>query len=156
AGPAGSVCARLGEPAGAGQAPVEPAALTPAGEMPRAPAATTPPAGLGLPAFGATPEEGDEPAPAAPSPPKKGFRLKATWDNGLWLDSPDDQFHIHVGGNSQIDTTWLIGPHGVFAIPGGGMNGVENAAATMLRRVRLRLEGDLYDQFDYIIEYDFA
>jgi phosphate-selective porin OprO/OprP len=109
-----------------------------------------------LPALGATPEEGGEPAAAAPRPPKKGFRLEATWDNGLWLDSPDDQFHIHVGGNAQIDSTWLIGPHSVFAIPGGGQNGVENAAATMLRRVRLRFEGDLYDQFDYIVEYDFA
>jgi phosphate-selective porin OprO/OprP len=44
----------------------------------------------------------------------------------------------------------------VFAIPGGGTNGVENAAATFLRRVRLRFDGDIYDQFDYMVEYDFA
>jgi phosphate-selective porin OprO/OprP len=44
----------------------------------------------------------------------------------------------------------------VFAIPGGGQNGVENDAATFLRRVRLRLDGDIFDQFDYMVEYDLA
>src|SRR5262249_22125348 len=38
----------------------------------------------------------------------------------------------------------------------GGTSGIGNAAGTFLRRVRLRLEGDIYDQFDYIVEYDFA
>jgi phosphate-selective porin OprO/OprP len=130
--------------------------LGPAGEPAGSPAAATPPASLGLPTTEEVLEGGGD-RQAAPAPPaKRGFRLEATWDNGLWLDSADDQFHLHVGGNAQIDSTWLIGPHGVFAIPGGGQNGVENAAATFLRRVRLRFEGDLYDQFDYIVEYDLA
>jgi phosphate-selective porin OprO and OprP len=93
--------------------------------------------------------------PPTPSP-KRTFHLEASWDNGLVLESDDEQFHVHVGGNAQVDSTWLIGPKGVFAIPGGGQNGVENAAATLLRRVRLRLDGDLYGQFDYVVEYDLA
>jgi phosphate-selective porin OprO and OprP len=94
---------------------------------------------------------------APPAPPEnRRFRLEASWDNGLWLEAPDNRFRVHVGGNAQVDSTWLIGPHGVFAIPGGGMNGVENAAATFIRRARFRLEGDVWDQFDYVVEYEFA
>jgi phosphate-selective porin OprO/OprP len=96
-------------------------------------------------------------APALPPhPEKKGTLLEATWDNGLRFYSEDDRFHIHVGGNVQVDSTWLIAPLGAFAIPGGGMNGVENASATFIRRARLRLEGDIFGQFDYVFEVDFA
>jgi phosphate-selective porin OprO/OprP len=44
----------------------------------------------------------------------------------------------------------------VFAIPGGGMNGVGNSAATFLRRAILQADGSIFDQFDYIIQFDFA
>src|SRR5262245_31153367 len=95
-------------------------------------------------------------APPDDGKQRRSFQLEASWEDGLRLRSADDQFHVHVGGNAQIDSTWLIGPKGVFAVPGGGTNGVENASATFLRRARLRVEGDLFDQFDYIVEYDFA
>jgi phosphate-selective porin OprO/OprP len=89
-------------------------------------------------------------------PEKKSFELQASWTEGLQFKSGDDQFHIHVGGNAQIDSTWIIGPKSAFDIPGGGMNGVENASATFIRRARLRVEGDIFDQFDFVVEYDFA
>jgi len=92
----------------------------------------------------------------SPHPEKQRFHLEASWDNGLILESDDKQFHLHVGGNAQIDSTWLIGPQSAFALPSGGSNGVGNAAATFLRRARLRAEGDIFDQFDYVVEYDFA
>jgi phosphate-selective porin OprO/OprP len=94
-------------------------------------------------------------APAGDDKEKRRFPLQATWDYGLYFGW-DDVFRLHVGGNAQVDSTWLIGPKGLFAIPGGGMNGVENAAATFLRRARLRAEGTIYDQFDFIVEYDFS
>ncbi|MFO0945558.1 MAG: porin [Planctomycetota bacterium] len=89
-------------------------------------------------------------------PADRKLRLEASWEDGLHFRTPDERFHLHVGGNAQLDSTWLIGPNGVFAIPGGGENGVGNSSATFLRRARLRLDGDLFDQFDYIFEYDFA
>src|SRR5262245_52114630 len=98
---------------------------------------------------------GDIPVPS-PRPPKGRFRLETSWNNGLRFESDDEWFHIHVGGNAQIDCAWLIGPKGVFAIPGGGTNGLENASAILLRRARLRAEGDIFDQFDYVLEYDLA
>jgi phosphate-selective porin OprO/OprP len=82
--------------------------------------------------------------------------LTAGWLNGLRFRSADDAFHIHVGGNAQIDSTWLIGPKGAFAVPNGSTSGIGNASATFLRRARLRVEGDIFDQVDFIVEYDFA
>src|SRR3954451_8587875 len=112
----------------------------------------------------AAPEPAPEPAPAPagellflpqPAAPEKP-RLEASWDHGLWFESAGKQFRVHVGGIGQVDATWPIGPHGVYALPGGGTNGVENSSAIFLRRARFRVEGDVYDQFDFIVEYDFA
>ncbi|HZY84048.1 MAG TPA: hypothetical protein VFE78_04415, partial [Gemmataceae bacterium] len=79
---------------------------------------------------------------APPSPRKRRFPLQASWDNGLIFESEDEQFHLHVGGVGQIDTVWLIGPQSVFALAGGGANGVGNAQATQLRRAILQADGD--------------
>jgi phosphate-selective porin OprO/OprP len=83
-------------------------------------------------------------------------RLESFWDNGYRLESSDKQFRLHIGGNAQLESAWLIGPHGAFAIPGGDANGILNAQGTFLRRVRFRLDGDLWSLFDYAVEYDFA
>ncbi len=81
----------------------------------------------------------------------------SSWSDGLRFRSADDNFHIHVGGNAQIDSTWLIGANSAFSLPNNGsISGIGNASATFLRRVRLRVEGDIYDQFDFVVEYDFA
>jgi len=102
------------------------------------------------------PETGGEVAPSAPARPSDRLRLEANWQNGLRFDSGDDQCHLHVGGSAQLDSTWLIGPKSLFVLPGNASNGVENAAATELRRVRLQFDGDLYGMFDYVVAYDFA
>jgi phosphate-selective porin OprO/OprP len=93
---------------------------------------------------------------AAPALPADALILQASWQNGLRFSSSDNQCHIHVGGLAQIDSTWLIGPKSVFLLPGGEMNGLENASATQLRRVRLQVDGDLYSMFDFVVSYDFA
>src|SRR5262245_62166568 len=132
----------------AGPGLAQPPAVAPPTELPgpRPAAAEVPP----------TPDAGGDALLFLPPPPKSKTQLEASWDNGLWFASADGQFRLHVGGNAQVDSTWLIGPQSVFALPGGGSNGVGNAAATFLRRVRPRFEGDLFDQFDYILEVDLA
>jgi len=87
---------------------------------------------------------------------ERKYLLSAGWINGLRFASADDSFHVHVGGNAQIDSTWLIAPKGAFALPNGSISGAGNASATFLRRARLRVDGDIYDQFDFVVEYDFA
>jgi phosphate-selective porin OprO/OprP len=101
--------------------------------------------------------EGGESVPLADlSQKKRRILLEASWDDGLRFQSADDQFQVHVGGIVHLDTVWLIGPQSVFALPGGGSNGVGNAQATQLRRAILEVEGTIFGQFDYVIEYDFA
>jgi phosphate-selective porin OprO/OprP len=119
--------------------------MTPTPEGPVVPAEGSP-----LPADGpATPE------PAA-QPQKHRVPLEVIWDNGLYFESADDKLRLHVGGVGMLDTVWLIGPQSLFAAPGGGSNGVGNAQATQLRRAILEADGELFGQFDYMIEYDFA
>lgn len=96
-------------------------------------------------------------APAITPPEDRVPALMGSWTNGLRFRSGDGAFNIHVGGNAQIDSTWLIGPNSAFSLPNnGGLSGIGGAAASFLRRARLRVEGDIYDQFDFIVEYDFA
>jgi phosphate-selective porin OprO/OprP len=97
----------------------------------------------------------DRPGSAA-EPRKQPILLQATWDNGLVFTSDNKQFNIHVGGIGMIDTVWLIGPHSVFEAPGGGTSGVGNAQASLLRRAILQADGNIFDQFDYSIQFDFA
>jgi phosphate-selective porin OprO/OprP len=106
--------------------------------------------GLGIP------HHADQILMSAPPPAEHRFPLQASWDNGLRLESEDKQFSLHIGGIGQIDTVFLIGPQSVFAAPGGGINGVGNAEATLLRRGILQADGTIFDQFDYIIAFDFA
>jgi phosphate-selective porin OprO/OprP len=97
-----------------------------------------------------------EAVPEEDCPPRRRVHLDCSWDDGLIFESENKAFRIHVGGSAQIDSTWLIGPDSVFAAPGGGTSGIGNASATFLRRARFRMDGELYDQFDFMIEYDLA
>ena len=106
--------------------------------------------------FEPVPEPG---TPAEPGTCTTGGRrtsMAVFWDHGVWFETANDQFRIHLGGSAQIDSTWLIGPHSVFALPDGSANGIGNSAATFLRRARLRADGELFGMFDFVIEYDFA
>jgi phosphate-selective porin OprO/OprP len=101
------------------------------------------------------PREGSE-SLAEPKEDERKPTLTAGWLDGLHFRSRDDVFRIHVGGNVQIDSTWLIGPNSAFFTPSGSTSGIGGASATFIRRARIRLDGDIFDQFDYMIEYDLA
>jgi phosphate-selective porin OprO/OprP len=103
-----------------------------------------------------SPAEGGASIPVTPPAEKKSISLDATWDDGLRFQSADERFHLHVGGAGQIDSVWLIGPHTLFDTPSGSTSGVGNASATQIRRAILQADGDIFDQFDYIIQFDFA
>src|SRR5262245_53373919 len=93
-----------------------------------------------------TPEGGNDIPTCAPSSHPR-IPLEVSWDNGLRLESADEQFSLHVGGVGQIDTVWLIGPQSLFAPTGGGSsssNGVANAQATLLRRAILQADGTIF------------
>jgi phosphate-selective porin OprO/OprP len=108
---------------------------------------------LALPAAA---QEPAEPSVAETLLAKNAIPLHAEWDHALWFVSTDNDYRIHVGGNLQWDSVWLIGPKGVLAEPSSNGTSTQNFPATLLRRARIRLNGSLFDRFDYMIEYDFA
>jgi hypothetical protein len=105
--------------------------------------------------------QSDATPPVAPTAPDSGidprrYPLEASWTDGFRLDSPNQNFHLHFGGMVMIDSVWMIGPPSAFNSPGGAPSSVGNASATFLRRGILQADGDLFDQFDFAVQFDFA
>ncbi len=82
--------------------------------------------------------------------------LMPYWDHGLHLISWDEQFNLHIGGNAQWDSVWLVGPMGVLGQPASNATSTTNSAASLPRRARFKADGNIYQLFDFSIEFDFA
>lgn len=77
--------------------------------------------------------------------------LRASWNHGLELYTPDRAFRVHVGGRTQFDAGWFAADRNVqrnINIPYG--NGVD------FRRARLRVDGTMYETMEWAVEYDFV
>lgn len=81
----------------------------------------------------------------------QAFRL--LWHHGLFVESRDENFRAHVGGNIQIDNGWNKADTAVQYGP-GGIGNLQDGA--VFRRARIRIEGTLYKHFDWLAEFDFA
>ena len=73
-------------------------------------------------------------------------------NNGLWFESPDKVFQFHVGGRDQMDLAFFSagntvqdGPKGIGKL----RDGVDP------RRLRVRVEGAMYENMLYVAEIDF-
>jgi phosphate-selective porin OprO/OprP len=104
---------------------------------------------------GSAPVESQSVAPASPEDVRH-FPLEASWANGFQVESPDKQFRFHFGGTGQIDSVWYIGPASAFNNAGGSSSTVQNSAATLLRRAIFQADGEIFGQFDFSIQFDFA
>jgi len=81
--------------------------------------------------------------------------LRARWNNGLEFLSTNEEFRVHVGGLAQIDTTaYTAGPGPASSPNAGGLN-PPLAGATNWRRGRLRVDGRMYENYEWVAEYDF-
>lgn len=75
-----------------------------------------------------------------------------SWRNGLWFDSPNKDFSLHIGGTAQYDlglyspqSNLVTGPHSI-GITEDGVN---------LRRGRFRAEGSMWENIDFLFELEF-
>jgi hypothetical protein len=98
--------------------------------------------------------------PADEEPPihdvVNGLPLTVHWHHGLALESPSRDFAVKVLGRVQIDTSAYTEGAGPAAPPAaGGLNPPLNGA-TNFRRARIRVEGRMYEVYDWAMEYDFA
>lgn len=85
---------------------------------------------------------------------RKRIPLNPYWDNGLRFISESENFDVHVGGNLQWDTVWLNGSDSVLGAPGSNATSTTNSGASLLRRARLKADGNIFKRFDYSLEYD--
>jgi phosphate-selective porin OprO/OprP len=81
--------------------------------------------------------------------------MTASWANGLELRTKNKDFRVHIGGRTQFDMS-AFGNDPELTVPRevGGIGPQPNSV--QLRRARLRIDGTMYEVFDWAAEYDFA
>ena len=96
------------------------------------------------------------PAPPASTPnpllPEQGG-LEASTDLGLHWRTADRSFALHLGGRFEWDTAWFTQSDGLLMGPAAGTR-LEDGTA--MRRARLRADGTVWQQIDYVFEVNFA
>ena len=115
---------------------------------------------------GGQPPGGYGPVPPAPGWHQVGsdLRMIPYWDNGLWFETANRDWRIHIGGRLQYESVgWaqpqnmkgpFPGPGGIPAsLPGAGVGALDDGM--FFRRVRLRSDGVGYETVEYILEVDF-
>jgi phosphate-selective porin OprO/OprP len=132
-------------------------------------AATLPPAMLpmptalpGAPGLAPTPGVGGVPAipaePAIKAEPKSwvvgdNMGMTARWNHGLHVETIDRAFRIHPVGRIQYDNVFMTAGTRVQFAP-GGVGRVDDGTA--FRRLRLGVEGTIWEVVDFWIEPDYA
>lgn len=86
----------------------------------------------------------------------KSLGLKASWDHGLEFESMNKDFRVHVGGRTQLDTSWISASGNGLLLPSGQANGSGTGDAVDFRRARLRIDGTLYETAEWAAEFDFV
>ncbi len=90
--------------------------------------------------------------------------MTASWNNGLRLQSANKDFQMHVGGRLNFDTFWFDQPANLRGPAPGGNLGVLNPGSTgvgplddgfAFRRIRLSLDGTVYELFEFAAETQF-
>lgn len=84
----------------------------------------------------------------------KSIGLHGVWfDHQPWFETDDKSFRFHVGGRAHLDSVWGNATDQV-QFGKGGIGKVEDAVNW--RRVRLTMDGWIYEVFDFILEVDFT
>jgi hypothetical protein len=74
------------------------------------------------------------------------------WKNGLFAETADKAFKVHVGGRTQWDAVWYdVGDAVQFGK--GGVGRVQDGVNP--RRARLEVDGTFYEVIDFFCEYEF-
>ncbi|MCS6977678.1 MAG: OprO/OprP family phosphate-selective porin [Gemmatales bacterium] len=83
----------------------------------------------------------------------EALTFKVTWRDQLYFQTSDRAFRLHVGGRFHFDFAWFTAEDQVETGP-GGVGPLEDAVN--FRRARLRMEGTIYEQINFVSEYDFT
>jgi len=81
--------------------------------------------------------------------------MTATWNHGLDLESKNKDFKVHIGGRTQYDNSFFANDPNLTVSPALGGIGPQRDSF-QFRRGRLRVEGTMYENFEFAAEYDFV
>ena len=81
--------------------------------------------------------------------------LLARWKHGLDLESKNKDFRVHIGGRTQYDNSFFANDPELTVSPAVGGIGPQRDSF-QFRRGRLRIDGTMYENFDFAAEYDFV
>jgi len=98
----------------------------------------------------------DAQKPAEPYEVGTDKNLKDTWKDGFQAESVHKDFRIKIGGRTQVDTVAFSAGPGPNRSPVEGGLDPKLANTVALRRGRLRIEGRLYEVYDFACEYDYV
>jgi phosphate-selective porin OprO/OprP len=79
--------------------------------------------------------------------------LRARWENGFVADTADQSFRIHLGGRLDFDNSWFTQDDNLLI---GKTPDQHMLDGTLMRRMRLRADGRLWDLIDFACEVNFA
>ena len=98
----------------------------------------------------------DEKKPAEPYEIGSDKKLGSAWKDGFQGESANKDFRIKIGGRSQVDAVAFSAGPGPSRQPDEGGLDPGLADTVDLRRARLRIEGRMYELYDWACEYDFV
>ena len=81
---------------------------------------------------------------------------KTKWANTFQAESANKDFRVKIGGRSQVDAVAFSAAPSPNQPPNQGGLDPELADTVALRRARLRIEGRMYEFYDWACEYDFV
>ncbi|MBD3379710.1 MAG: hypothetical protein GF408_04525 [Candidatus Omnitrophica bacterium] len=85
-----------------------------------------------------------------------GNLVETRWDNRLEFETRDGNFKGAIGGRVHADAVYVSAENDLenFLRPGGDFNRRNDRA--LIRRARIYIEGDVYRDFFYKLQYDFT
>ncbi|MCY3015509.1 MAG: porin [Planctomycetota bacterium] len=98
----------------------------------------------------------DEKKPEEPYEVGSDLGMTVKWNHGLQADSAHKDFRVKVGGRIQMDNTAFSRDDNVAQAPSDGGLNQQLKNATDFRRARLRVDGRMYELYDFVGEYDFS
>jgi len=93
--------------------------------------------------------------PAEPYEVGSDKNLKDTWKDGFQAESANKDFRVKIGGRTQVDAVAFSAGPGPNRSPNQGGLDPKLANTVNFRRGRLRIEGRMYELYDFACEYDY-
>src|SRR5262245_53092658 len=83
----------------------------------------------------------------------KDLKLSTTWNNGLFAQTADQSYHVHVGGRCEFNNSWYTQDPNLLL---GSSETTHLKDGSLFRRARLRADGRLWEFVDFVCEVNFA